>query len=77
MNLVRKITGIFMIVVTALILIYDLVVYLGWGGYTTISDIMLTYGRKIMMIPFAWGVLMGHFFWPQTIDKEVKSESAN
>lgn len=31
----------------------------------TISGIVLGFARRHPLVPFAFGVLMGHFFWPQ------------
>ena len=31
----------------------------------TISEILLSAGKKVPMIAVAWGVLTGHLFWPQ------------
>lgn len=33
------------------------------GG--TISEVVLGFARNHPVVPFAFGVLMGHFFWPQ------------
>lgn len=31
----------------------------------TISEVILAYARMHPVIPFAFGVLMGHLLWPQ------------
>lgn len=49
------------------------VVLIGWDLYAacsvdqpTISALVLHYAHQYMLIPFGFGVVMGHFFWPQT-----------
>lgn len=57
------------------------VVLIGWDVYAmlsptqpTISATMLHYAHKFMLLPFAGGVLSGHFFWPQQIGPETPTE---
>ena len=47
-------------------------VLIGWDIYAamsptqpTISALVLGYAHKYTLIPFGFGVVMGHFFWPQ------------
>lgn len=54
---------------------------IGWDIYAAMSPlqptesaIILHYAHKFMMIPFAGGVLAGHFFWPQQIGPQVPEE---
>lgn len=35
----------------------------------TISEIMWRYARSYPILPFAFGVLMGHFFWQRRLDE--------
>lgn len=58
------ITTIFIIIATSLILGFT-----AYQGYTkgvehTISYKMVVWSKKYPLIPFAWGLLMGHFFFP-------------
>lgn len=55
------------------------VALVGWDIYAavspvqpTISAFILHYGREHMLVPFSFGVLMGHFFWPQQIQSGDK-----
>lgn len=60
---IQQITDI-VIISTALILIaWD--IYAVWkaGGKGTISYVIANAGKKNRMVPVAWGVLTGHFFW--------------
>lgn len=48
------------------------VALIGWDIYAalsptqpTISILMLVTAQKHPLLPFGFGVLMGHFFWPQ------------
>ena len=50
----------FMIIVTVLVLIFDLWLYL--NNRKTISQIMIKWSEVFIIIPFAWGMLMGHWF---------------
>lgn len=34
----------------------------------TISEVILKYARKYTVIPFLFGVLMGHLLWPQFVN---------
>ena len=34
-------------------------------GSPTISEWILKYSSEYIMIPFAFGILAGHLFWPQ------------
>lgn len=38
--------------------------------HATISAVILHYARKYPSIPFCFGVLMGHFFFPQPVKRE-------
>lgn len=49
------------IVVLAL---YDLVAYMRSGEDATISKVVFHASLRYPIIPFAVGVLCGHFFWP-------------
>ena len=52
----------FVVAVTSLILIYDGIAYWQGGLPATISTLISTQGHTIEAIPFAFGLLMGHFF---------------
>lgn len=52
--------------VTAALIAYDV-----WAAFTpgaTISEVMLVLAHNHPIIPFALGVLMGHFFWSQRME---------
>lgn len=59
----QTITAIIMIATLVLLLVWDLYVIIKAGGKATISYIMAMTSLKFPLIPFAWGLLTGHFFW--------------
>lgn len=40
-----------------------------YGG-GTISEVMLSSARQSPLLPFLFGVLCGHLWWPQEVPKE-------
>jgi hypothetical protein len=60
----RKITGITMLVVTVGLIGWDLIVAFNGIDGDTISEIMKNYAHDYPIIPLAWGVVLGHWFWP-------------
>jgi len=57
-----KITKILILSFTVIAIIYDIVALcLGWG---TISRVVITWSQSFIFIPFAYGVLATHFFYP-------------
>jgi len=62
MNKGVKWTIVFIILVTVGVLGTDAGIAMKWGGDATISTVITTYSHKILAIPFAFGLLMGHFF---------------
>lgn len=56
------------IICTAAFLIaYDFYAFRTRGKGDTISEVILSYSLRHPVIPFIFGVLMGHFFWPQVV----------
>lgn len=57
---------ILILVATAVILIaWDIVVATNSVKGDTISEILLNFARHHPVVPFLFGVLMGHLFWSQ------------
>jgi membrane protein insertase Oxa1/YidC/SpoIIIJ len=67
----KKITQIIMVVTTVLILIYDAIAYVKGGGEATISSIIIVTSHENPLLPFLMGVLMGHFFWRLSPNKDT------
>jgi hypothetical protein len=59
-----KSTGIVAICITLIIVIFDIVLAVDGHKGNTISEIIRYWSNKILILPFAWGVLMGHFWHP-------------
>lgn len=55
-------TGIVIIAVTILVLVWDLYLYFDKTEGNTISQTVVKWSGKHPFVPFALGVLMGHFF---------------
>lgn len=60
----RKITIGIILGVTAILIGWDIFVAVNPPQGDTISEIIQEFATKHPVIPFAFGVLMGHFFWP-------------
>lgn len=58
----KKTTIWFCLIVTVFILLADVYFLVKGGSDSTISTIITTYSHKIPAIPFAFGLLCGHFF---------------
>lgn len=56
------ITTIFVIVVSAVVILYDVWVYA--TDQTTVSQVMAGFAKRHPVVILLWGVLMGHWFWP-------------
>lgn len=55
-------TSIFIIVITAVVILFDLYVYVH-KDHETISVVMARFAQRHPVIILLWGVLMGHWFW--------------
>jgi hypothetical protein len=62
MNLL-PVTTVLVLIVVALLIAYD--IFAVWKGKpgSTISEVIRSVGYGHPMIPFALGVLIGHWFW--------------
>ena len=60
----RKVT-VWVVMITGLILLgWDLYVFLTPPEEDTISEVIALWATEWTVVPFMFGVLMGHFFWP-------------
>jgi len=59
----KNITKWFTIISTAIILIYDFIIWCMADTPATISAYIWELSDKSPVMPFAWGFLMGHLFW--------------
>lgn len=67
----RKLSQFFVLGVTALVIIYDIVIYAVGGVDATISRLLLGWATDIPIIVLIPGVLIGHWFWPQPRPKKA------
>lgn len=65
-------TGIIVMAVIFLLIIYDIYAYSQGGQKATISWLIYDSSHEHPLIPFATGVLCGHFFWNLKRKKESK-----
>jgi hypothetical protein len=57
--------GIFMLIISAAITVFDIYVYVRYGNEATISYTILEASVRNPIVPFAMGMLAGHLFWKQ------------
>ena len=67
----KKVTGIGIIAVTFGAIVYDIFMVMNDQKHDTISEVIRTAAKKMLLVPFAFGLLMGHFFWPLMEDKNA------
>lgn len=60
----RRITKWLLVIIAAVLIIYDIFPFIDQTRRDTISEVILEYGLHLFTLPFAFGVLVGHFFWP-------------
>ncbi len=57
------------------LILWDVFAYLFGGIEGTLSDVVLAWAWQKPLLPFVFGVLMGHLFWPQKRPLEPKEMS--
>ena len=60
---------------TALLLAYEFWTLLNRDEGDTISESIWEWNAKLPFVPFAGGVLCGHFFWPRTLKVELSKDT--
>jgi len=66
----KKITSGILITVTIALVIWDIFMAGNPTEGDTISEIILSFSFSNPSIPFAFGCLMGHLFWPQIVKED-------
>lgn len=61
----RKVTAQVLWAIAGLLIVYDISAYSITGSRATISDVMLSWSMSKPGLPFAYGALAGHLFWPE------------
>ena len=69
MNTIKKSTVIFIVTSLVVIVAYDVWAVIAGGIESTISEVVWSWSIRRPIIPFAAGIVCGHFFW-QTRDAE-------
>ena len=70
MSPLRKYTIIILAIVTIGLISWDVFAYINGGSMVTISLVILGWSREFPPLPFAFGVLCGHLFFPIGIEKK-------
>ncbi len=60
----KKTTTWVVFVVAGILLIWDIYVFVTPPKGDTISEVIAEWAQEWTVVPFVFGVLMGHFFWP-------------
>ena len=68
----KKLTLIVICSLAAVIGIYDVYALIEGGAEATISSVIITLSHDFLIIPFLFGVLVGHLFWRMDANKDVK-----
>lgn len=68
----RKITQIIIIVIVAVLVIWDITAFITKANDDTISVVIVDWSRKNPLITFLSGMLCGHWFTPSRWYKELK-----
>ena len=61
----KKITAGLIIAITAIAIIYDIVIVIEPTQGDTISEVILSFAYRHPFLPLAMGVLIGHLTWPR------------
>lgn len=64
----RQITKYVFLFAAIVLGVYDAYCYAAYGTTATLSSIFADNGAAHPILPFSFGVLMGHFFWPSKPD---------
>jgi hypothetical protein len=65
MTQTARVTWALIIVAATVLITWDVKVALNDVSGDTISELLLEMAYRNPVLPFAFGVLMGHLFWPQ------------
>lgn len=73
---IRKQTMIFVAVVIAAIIVYDIYAIVMGGTEASISHLLITWSYQHPVFPFVMGFTMGHLFWRMRQTKELNDLKA-
>lgn len=63
----RAVTSALLVCLAAAMGIYDVIAVWRGGGRATISSVVLDTARAYPILAIAFGILIGHLFWPQKV----------
>ena len=66
-----KLTKIFLGSLVALVIVYDILILIIGGSKATVSYQVWLLGKKFMFLPYSVGVLVSHFFGPDSFIKKI------
>ena len=69
-----NLTLVYVLTVLVVSIVFDAIMYCRGGWQATISYLVLTRSGRYRIIPFALGVLVGHWLWPQPEPREGKPD---
>lgn len=61
----RRLTIAILVMTAVVLIVWDIYVAVNGVSGDTISEVVLSFAQKHPVIPFVFGVVMGHLFWPQ------------
>lgn len=68
----KKITGLILVAVVALLIVYDVVAIAKGGTEASISSVIISFSYKMPMFSFIFGFICGHLFWRMRTNKDTK-----
>jgi hypothetical protein len=68
----KTLTTIIIVAITAFLIVWDVYAILKGGVESSISSIIIVHSHEYPILPFAFGVLCGHFFWRMKPNKDTK-----
>lgn len=66
----RAITSFMLVLGTAFAVLYDMFALWSGGAEATISRVIYATAQEYPVLTLAVGILMGHLFWPQHIERK-------
>jgi hypothetical protein len=76
MTWTRRVTAVLIVVTVAALIAWDVFVFVEPTEGDTISEVVLAWAWKSAFVPFALGVLGGHFTWPRPASSAFRKWSA-
>jgi uncharacterized membrane protein len=68
----KRFTLVFIVASILIIAIYDIYALTQGGAESTISSVLITLSHQYLIVPFLFGIPVGHLFWRMDSNKDVK-----